>query len=662
MFPVIDSRGKLVNVVCQWVDITERKQAEKSLAESENKFRSIAEHAVDCIFIKDIDRRYVFVNQAIQDLFGLPEEEILGRTPQDIFGHESGLVVAELDDRTFSGETVNETRSLEVGDKEMFFHTIQTPLTSEKDAITSIMGIVRDVTETKHAEEELRRSKRTAESYLNIAAEIIVSLNAQGNITMMNESGHAILGYDKGDLIGKDWFDTCLPERLRKDVRMVFKQLMQGDVENVRTFENPIVTKDGIEKIVLWHNSILRDETGNICGILSSGEDITETKRLQELESRAQRLETAGTIAGQVAHDFNNLLAPLMAYPDLIREDLALNHPALAYLDDIEDSAKKIADINQQLLTLGRRGHYNQVALNLNAIIHQAVKELAPLADDVTCTTDLAPDLMNILGGASQLHRVTTNILSNAVDALQNVGHIHVKTESYYADDVSGAYGRVPKGEYVKLTISDTGCGMSDDIAQKIFDPFFTTKSTDMKRGSGLGLSVVDAVVKDHGGYLDIETIVGKGTSFYVYFPITREALNDDRSGETCGGSESILIVDDEGIQREVSTQLLEKLGYDVNSVDSGEKALKCLRENPYDLVVLDMVMPCGIDGAETYRQILEINPAQKAIIMSGFSETDRVQVAMKLGAGAFVKKPVTRQTIAVAVRTELDRQANILI
>ena len=264
---------------------------------------------------------------------------------------------------------------------------------------------------------------------------------------------------------------------------------------------------------------------------------------------------------------------------------------------------------------------------------------------------------MDILGGGAQLNRVMSNLLHNAKDAMQNIGQITVKTENYYVDEVSIIYGRVPKGEYIKLTISDTGCGIPDDIVQKIFDPFFTTKSTDKKRGSGLGMSVVDAVIKDHNGFIDLSTKVGEGTSFFIYFPITRRSMDNQDLVEIHGGDERILIIDDDDIQREVTLQLLTKLGYDVSIVESGEKAIEFLRENPQNLVILDMIMPGGIDGAETYRRIAEIYPRQKAIILSGFSESDRVLEAQRLGAGAFLKKPVTRKIIAGAVRTELDKK-----
>jgi signal transduction histidine kinase/ActR/RegA family two-component response regulator len=384
--------------------------------------------------------------------------------------------------------------------------------------------------------------------------------------------------------------------------------------------------------------------------------DITETKRLRELESRAERLETAGTIAGQVAHDFNNLLAPIIAYPEFIHEELPHDHKAHAYLDAIEDAASKIAVINQDLLTMGRRGHYNQEIFDLNRVVLQAAREMESRSKTVTVELDLCEDLLNTKGGAAQIHRMITNLLVNAQDAMDGIGQITVSTENYYADDTSIAFGRVPKGEYIKLTVSDNGCGIPDDIIQKILDPFFSTKTTDKKRGSGLGLSVVDAVMKDHNGYLDLSSNVGQGTSFYLYFPVSREGSSEKVPEHLMGGTERILIVDDDDIQRSVSSRLLDKLGYEVNAVESGEKALEFLRENPQDLIILDMVMPGGIDGTETYRRILELNPHQKAIMLSGFSESDRVLEAQALGAGAFVKKPVTKAEIAASVRTELDR------
>ena len=391
-----------------------------------------------------------------------------------------------------------------------------------------------------------------------------------------------------------------------------------------------------------------------LCNLLN----ITETKRLRELESRAQRLETVGRIAGQVAHDFNNLLGPVMAYPELIRGEISHNPEIHEYLSAIESAAQQIATINQDLLTLGRRGHYTQELLDLNLLLKETLRELAPLPTTVICAVDYCPNLLRVKGGAAQIRRVFSNLLHNAQDALNGVGKISITTENYYADEESIGYARIPKGEYVRITIADTGIGIADDILQKIFEPFFSMKTADRRRGSGLGLSVVDAVIKDHGGFLDLTSKVGEGTSFYVYLPASRELEVQQLSEETRGGTERILIVDDDAMQRDVVSKMLTKLGYKTAQAASGEEAIASLKRAPADLLVLDMIMPGGIDGAETFQLARNIHPGQKAIILSGFSESDRVNEAQALGAGAFVKKPLTIKAIAIAVRRELDRDA----
>jgi signal transduction histidine kinase/CheY-like chemotaxis protein len=462
-----------------------------------------------------------------------------------------------------------------------------------------------------------------------------------------------MVGYEVEEMTGEAYSIFTFPDGDR-DVIDRFDLKMNGPAHSTR-FATVLRHRDGKRVDVELSGGTIRFE-GKPANLVFV-RDTTETQRLRELESRAQRLETAGRIAGQVAHDFNNLLAPMVAYPEFIREELSPEHPALAFVNSIEESAQQIADINQQLLTLGRRGHYNQEPLNLNGVVRQVLNDMGPLPEALTCETDLDQNLFNIMGGHSQILRVLANLFQNARDAMQDNGILKVKTENFYVDDVSIKYCRVPKGEYVKLTVSDNGCGIPAEQTEKVFDPFFTSKATDRKRGSGLGLSVVDAVVKDHNGYIDLSSRIGEGTSMYLYFPITRETV-DGRPPEVdaVGGTETVLVVDDDEVQRDVSMKLLTKLGYRADTAESGEQALEKCRSMRYDLLILDMVMPPGIDGTETYRRTLEFNPSQRAIIVSGFAESDRVAEAQALGAGAFIRKPLTRNGLARAVREELDR------
>lgn len=517
----------------------------------------------------------------------------------------------------------------------------------EKNSPVRMRGTHIDISERKEAEINLKISEEKFRSYIEKAPNSIFVLDETAKIIEFNKMLTILSGYSENELLDMNLFELLPPDTVPY-AKEVFEKLIRtgnvsGEISYLKKngdigFSKYDVTKIAANKFLAFIN------------------DITETKKLRELQSRAERLETAGTIAGQVAHDFNNLLGPIMAYPEFIRDELEENHTARAYLDDIENAASKIAEINQDLLTLGRRGHYNLDLLNLNSIVSNAVEEMKQSLPQINFELNLDDSLMNVKGGGAQIHRMLVNLLSNARDAIMETGNISVMTENYYADDTSFAYGRVPRGEYVKITVTDDGCGIPPDIINRILDPFFSTKSADKKRGSGLGLSVVDAVMKDHKGFIDLSSRVGHGTSFYLYFPITREESSSGNNIESYEGNESILIIDDDAVQREVSSNLLRKLGYTVTCAESGEQGLVILQKEEQDLLVLDMVMPDGIDGTETFRLALEINPKQKAIIVSGYAESERVREARQLGVQAFVKKPLTKKIIGQAVRTELDQ------
>ncbi len=382
---------------------------------------------------------------------------------------------------------------------------------------------------------------------------------------------------------------------------------------------------------------------------------------------RAERLEMAGSIAGHIAHDFNNLLTPLLAYPHFIKETLPADSPSHQDLDVIEKTAKQIAEINQQLLALSRRGYYEQRPLDLNTV----VKDVAGLIQrggqltGIAVKLNLTDHLLSIKGSSEQLLRVVHNLCQNALDAMNSEGTLTITTEEVYLDSLLKKYESVAQGEYVKLSIIDTGVGIPADIQDKIFDPFFTTKEATRQRGSGLGLSVVHGIVKDHKGYIDISSEAGKGTAFSLYFPVCREEITEEDTQEYVGGTETILIVDDDPMQIEVATRMLAKLGYKILSANTGEEAVAILQQHHKDnavinLVILDMIMGAGIDGAETYRQMKAIHPTLRAIILSGYAESDRVRLAQQLGAGSYLRKPIGLAKIAQVVRHELDKNSQL--
>ena len=400
-----------------------------------------------------------------------------------------------------------------------------------------------------------------------------------------------------------------------------------------------------------------RDVDGS-WAVLTLSTDITEQKEMEARLVRAQRLEIAGRVAGQVAHDFNNLLGPMVGYPSLMKSELPPMHPAVEYCDAMLEAARQMACISSDMLLLSRRGLLKVEAVDLNDILRSSTRTLRNLPDSLTVDCLLAEDLMPAGGSTEQLQRVLNNLISNAREAMGDSGRLTLVTDNVYLDKPFGRYNRVDAGEYVRLQVIDSGPGIRPEIRANLFDPFFSTKVSNHRRGSGLGLAIVQAVVEDHHGYVDFESEEGNGTTFSIYLPVYREApFTELPPTHPTPEQRSILIVDDDPRQLEVIGRLLAATGHQLHTVASGEEALSFLAGRQVDLLLLDMIMPNGIDGLETYRRALEIRPGLKAVLMSGSTDLDAVPKAQRLGAGAFVPKPMKREQLTAAIQATLQKQ-----
>jgi len=525
-----------------------------------------------------------------------------------------------------------------------------------------------EVEERLKTEQALKSSEKRFRDIFEQAVEGIFQSTPKGELVSANPRMAEIFGYDSPESLLAEVSnigEQLYVDSSRRDEYMEI--MLQHGV--VSSFEIEVYKREAQKAWISINARAVKEEAGDIEYIEGFIIDITKRKEAdrekEELQNRlirSKKMEALGLLAGGVAHDLNNVLSAVVGYPDLILMDLPEDSPLRGSILTIQDSGKKAAAIVQDLLTIARRGVVNAVVLNVNEIVSEYLKSpehenLIHYHQNVSIRTELDSGLLNISGSAVHLKKSIMNLMNNAAEAMPNGGEIIVATQNRYIDMPIKGYAEILEGDFVLLTIRDNGFGIDSEGLKRIFEPFYTKKIMG-RSGTGLGMSVVWGTVQDHNGYIQVESVVGEGTKFELYFPATRQDLATENVltpiEDYSGNGESILVVDDILKQREVATALLTRLNYRVETVSSGEEAVEFLKNSSIDLLLLDMIMDPGIDGLDTYRQILKHHPRQKAIIASGFSDNDRVKEVQRLGAGEYIKKPYTLEKIGLAVKYEL--------
>lgn len=389
-----------------------------------------------------------------------------------------------------------------------------------------------------------------------------------------------------------------------------------------------------------------------------------EKKRLQERLMHSQKMEALGLLAGGVAHDLNNVLSGIVSYPDLLLLQLPEDSPLRKSIQTIQRSGKKAAAIVQDLLTLARRGVVHREALHLNKEVVSPYLQSPEYTDLVArhpalqVETELAADLMLINGSVVHLAKTLMNLVSNAVESIVERGTILIATSNTTVDSENPMQDQLPEGDYVVLTVRDTGSGIAPEDQDRIFEPFYTKKKLG-RSGTGLGMAVVWGTVQDHEGHIRVLSREGQGSTFTLYFPATRASLPvaPERIPPAAyrGQGASVLVVDDMEDQREITASMLDELGYHTHVAASGEDALDFLQNCTVDVIILDMIMEPGMDGLDTFQGIITRHPRQKVLIASGFAENVRVKQALALGALCYIRKPFTMETIGLAVKDALS-------
>lgn len=540
--------------------------------------------------------------------------------------------------------------------------------TSNRDEVGQLGAVFNDMMEhIRSALVSLRRNEAKYRSIFDTAPNLIATLDHKGIIIDCNSRVNNMLGYKVEEIT-----DQPLSIILSlSDIARIRRSLFGKDVPGyLVSHECRMRRRDGSYIDVSVNTANLTDDQGVLTRTLCIIEDISQRKYVerQQLElhqklERSERMESIGVLAGGVAHDLNNMLGPLVAYPDMLLDELEPDHPIRHELEIMGRSAEQAASIIQDLLALARRGRYQMAPIDLNDIVANHLESL-PFKRRMEANPKVTLDLLldrnvgRIFGSVPHLTKVVMNLVVNAIDAMPDGGLLRISTSQQKIDELFGGHSNIVPGDYVILRVQDTGCGISEEDSKKIFEPYYSKKEMG-NSGSGLGLAVVYGVVKDHKGYYDVFSTVNEGTEFVIYIPVSRKkTASDGFTHQLIGGRESVLVVDDVFEQRELASFILRSLGYAVTTVDGGREAIKFLNQQQVDIVVLDMIMEDDFDGLDTYRKILEIHPGQKAIIVSGFSATERVKEMTRLGAGQYVRKPYTRDSLGRAIRKELDQSA----
>jgi PAS domain S-box-containing protein len=660
---LFDAQGKVIAYQSIGEDITDRVRTEEDLRESESKYKTLINNIPGMIYraysdwsVEVISGSEVICDYADKE-FNSKEENWLSIIHHDDKERvrEEGFELTQV-----QKDLVQIYRIITKSGDICWIEDRKTSLFSEEGEFKWIDGIVFNITERKQSEDALRVSE---EKYRGLFDESIAAtyvFDEKKNFLDSNQAGVGLLGYSREELLNMSISDVDADPIV---VVPAHEQLLGGD--RIINYEHQLKRKDGKVITVLNNSRPITDTDGHVIGMQSTLIDITarkqaeeDKKKLEELIQQAQRLEAIGTLAGGIAHDFNNLLMAIQGNTSLLLYDMESCHPHFNALENIEKSVRNGAKLTNQLLGYARKGKYQVKLVNLNQLVEETADTIGRTRKEIIIRRELSEDLFAIEAEQGQIEQVLWNLYINAADSMPGGGKIIIKTLNLTHEDMRSKLYDPKPGNYVQLTVTDTGKGMDKRTQERIFEPFFTTK--EMGRGTGLGLASVYGIVKSHGGYIEIASEKGHGTTFTIFLPacskdIPKTIKSSDRIIE---GNGTILLVDDEEIVLETGVKMLERLGYSVIKAGSGIEAVEVYKDNKeaIDLVILDMIMP-DVGGGETYDKMKKINPIVKVLLSSGYSVDGQATEILKRGCKDFIQKPFNLQKLSGKIKEILINQ-----
>lgn len=645
-------------------DITDRKQAENALRQSEARYRDILKNIEDAYYEVDLAGNLTFFNDALCTLFGITREELRGMNNREYTDEETAGKIFKVFNQVYTTGEPARAFDWDIIRKDSRRRHVEASVSlmkNQKGDPVGFQGIVRDVTEREGLRRNLQVSEERYRSLVeNTLDGYFICEIPSASIMFLNQRGCDLFGYTMEEALNLTLWDTVAPEdhalfeermekRMKKEKLAPEKAIYMGNRKDGSTFRAEAATS-----IVMFQGQPAMQ------GVFK---DITEQERLEQQLQQAQKMEAIGTLAGGIAHDFNNLLQAILGYTQILTMEKGENDPDLSRLQQIENSAMRASELTQQLLAFSRKVESKLRPVDLNLEVKQVEKLLKrTIPKMISIELHLQKNLQVVNADPAQVEQVMMNLGVNARDAMPEGGKIIIETENTFLDKryCRAHPGAVP-GQYVCLSLTDTGDGMDHETLDHIFEPFYTTK--DVGKGTGLGLSMVYGIVKSHRGYIMCYSEPDMGTTFKIYLPAVEEERREQKAEpekevQISGGEETILLADDEELLRDIGKEILEEFGYTMVTAPDGETALQLYAERKQEisLVILDLMMP-GMGGKQCLEQLLAMAPDVKVVIASGYSVNGHTKAALEAGAKGFIKKPFELKQMLKVVREVLDQK-----
>ncbi len=651
--PLRDKSGKAARMLEVLRDVTVECRLADEKRQSLDFLASVLEGIGEGVVVMDRDYRILMANKGYLQQVNMEMNEVVGRHCYEVSHHFDSHCMENGHDCPVKTvfETGNPAWALHThydhDNEKVFVECRAYPIKDSGGAVIRAIETLNNVTDRVLLEQKVKESEEKYRDLYDNAPDGYYSLDENGVIVEVNRTFLDMLRYSREEIIRKKCIEDLLSAESVQVCRVMFPKFKTaGKMANL---ELTLVRKDGSLLPVLMNATAVCDADGKFVMSRSVIRDMTEKRQLDEEKRKlreqlfqSQKLEALGTLAGGIAHDFNNLLASIMGYSSLAKAELRQHEPVYRFVDIIETASLRASELTQQLLAFAKGGKYDAKPNDVNAIVREVAALLSRTIDkNISLEQRLAGDLRPAVCDAGQIQQAFLNICINGRDAMPQGGVLSIRTENVHLDlkDVQ-MWVDVPPGDFLCIAISDTGAGMDWDTRQHIFDPFYTTK----EKGTGLGLSLVYGTVKKHNGFIQVSSEPGKGSTFKVFLPACM-------SEETCAkkeenvhlrrGTETILVVDDEPMIKDLARDILRRFGYDVLTARGGEDALILYGQwaDKISIVLLDMVMP-NMSGREVFRKLREMNPAVKVIVSSGYSHDRDADDLLKEGAAGFVQKP----------------------